>query len=61
MRLMKSVCTNPAFPASRKNIDEFRRAAEFVRGKGAGGIEFHHDGPGADDTEMNRDGGYGEG
>lgn len=45
MRLTKSVCTNLVFPESRKNIGEFRRMAEFLKGKGVACIEFYHDGP----------------
>ncbi len=45
MRLIKSVCTNLVFPASRKSLDEFRRMAEFLKGKSVGSIEFYHDGP----------------
>lgn len=50
MRLLKSVCTNLVFPASRTDLDEFRRMAEFLAGRGVDGIEFYHDGPGRDRT-----------
>lgn len=45
MRVLKSVCTNLVFPESRRNIEEFRRMAEFLPAKGVRGIEFYHDGP----------------
>lgn len=44
MRLVKSICTNLVFPDSRKDIEEFRRMAEYLSGKGVKSIEFYHDG-----------------
>lgn len=44
MRVTNSVCTTVFFPASRKNIDEFRRMAEFLADLGMQGIEFYFDG-----------------
>ncbi len=48
MELIRSVCTNMAFPGSRENLDEFRRAAEFLAGYGIRNLEFYHDSPNAD-------------
>lgn len=47
MKLVRSVCTNMAFPESRKSLDEFRRMAEFLAAKGVKSLEFYHDGPDA--------------
>ncbi|MCD8139377.1 MAG: hypothetical protein LUE17_06310 [Planctomycetaceae bacterium] len=46
MRLVKSICTNLVFPASRKDIAAFRDMAAFLKEKGIGCIEFYHDGDG---------------
>jgi len=44
MKLINSVCSNLFFPGSRKNINEFRRMAQYLAGKGIECIEFYHDG-----------------
>ena len=49
MKLINSVCTNLVFPGSRRDIREFRRMAEYLKGFGVQGIEFYHDG---DDWEQ---------
>lgn len=49
MRLINSVCSTLMFPDTRRDIDAFRRAAEFLKGRGAECMEFYYDGPAADD------------
>lgn len=48
MKVMHSACTAVLFPESRKNIDAFRRTAEFLAERGVGGIEFYYDGDSPD-------------
>ncbi len=50
MRLVKSICTNLVFPASRKDIAAFRDMAAYLKSKGIGCIEFYHDGDGRAQT-----------
>ena len=44
MRVLNSACISVLFPKSRKSIDEFKRTAEFLAGRGVKGIEFFYDG-----------------
>ena len=46
MNIKKSVCTNLVFPASRRELGEFRRMAAFLKEQGADSLEFYHDGQG---------------
>lgn len=39
-----------AFPDTRKNLDAFRRTAEFLAERGIRSMEFYHDGPEAEKT-----------
>lgn len=45
MKILRSVCTNMAFPDTRKSLDAFRRTAEFLAERGIRSLEFYHDGP----------------
>lgn len=44
MKVKKSICTNLVFPKSRKDIGEFRHAAEVLRAHQVDSMEFYHDG-----------------
>lgn len=44
MKVKKSVCTNLVFPKTRKDIEEFSRVVEYLKGKGVASMEFYHDG-----------------
>lgn len=48
MRLINSVCSGMMFPESRKNLDAFRRTADFLAERGAECMEFYYDGPASD-------------
>lgn len=45
MKILRSVCTNMAFPDTRKSLDAFRKTAEFLAERGVRSLEFYHDGP----------------
>ena len=50
MRIFKSVCSNLFFPESRSSLRAFREMAAFLSARGVQGLEFYHDGDGAEDV-----------